>query len=350
MDIDGPVVSQRAHHRPLTRSPCWARVTGCDGANPIGRRTTRCGTAVPTRRATTPSRRRRVRPARRHPTVLTRTKGLLVRRFPRTSVAPGDPMPRRHPWRRVVAAVAGLVLLLVAAPGAVAGPPGPAGAGDRALPAGFRHGWVEVEGTRLHYVRGGSGPALVLLHGWPQTWQAWRPVLPALRAGRTVVAFDLPGLGGLCRAGRRLRQGHHGPPAARRDPAARPRPGGAARPRRRRAGGLPVGAGLPGRRVPDDRDRDRALRVRPGGPVQPQLALPVQRHPSADARAAHRQLGRRGLPGPDLRLLVPARHHRPAGLLPRLPRPGRPDGRLRVLPRVQHRHRRQPGAGPRPSR
>ena len=118
-----------------------------------------------------------------------------MRRFPRTSVAPGDPTPRRHPWRRVVAAVAGLVLLLVAAPGAVAGPPGPAGAGDRALPAGFRHGWVEVEGTRLHYVRGGSGPALVLLHGWPQTWQAWRPVLPALRAGRTVVAFDLPGLG-----------------------------------------------------------------------------------------------------------------------------------------------------------
>ncbi|WP_422755977.1 alpha/beta fold hydrolase [Micromonospora sp. WMMD708] len=104
-------------------------------------------------------------------------------------------MPRRHPWRRAVAAVAGLVLLLVAAPDAVAGPAGPAGTADRALPAGFRHGHVEVEGTRLHYVRGGSGPALVLLHGWPQTWQAWRPVLPALRAGRTVVAFDLPGLG-----------------------------------------------------------------------------------------------------------------------------------------------------------
>jgi pimeloyl-ACP methyl ester carboxylesterase len=60
---------------------------------------------------------------------------------------------------------------------------------------GFQDGYVEVEGCGLHYVRGGSGPALVLLHGWPATWWSWRKVMPALAQTHTVVSFDLPGLG-----------------------------------------------------------------------------------------------------------------------------------------------------------
>ncbi|MBB4698847.1 alpha/beta fold hydrolase [Sphaerisporangium siamense] len=60
----------------------------------------------------------------------------------------------------------------------------------------FTHGRVPVDGGVLHYVRGGSGPALVLLHGWPQTWWEWRKVMPALARTHTVIAFDLPGLGG----------------------------------------------------------------------------------------------------------------------------------------------------------
>ena len=32
---------------------------------------------------------------------------------------------------------------------------------------GFEHSYAEVNGTRPHYVTGGSGPVVVLLHGWP---------------------------------------------------------------------------------------------------------------------------------------------------------------------------------------
>ena len=60
---------------------------------------------------------------------------------------------------------------------------------------GFSHGTVAVDGTTLHYVRGGEGPPLVLLHGWPQTWWMWSKVMPTLAERHTVIAFDLPGAG-----------------------------------------------------------------------------------------------------------------------------------------------------------
>ncbi|MCG5216058.1 alpha/beta fold hydrolase [Streptosporangium sp. KLBMP 9127] len=63
------------------------------------------------------------------------------------------------------------------------------------VPSGFTEGNVAVAGGKIHYVRGGSGPAIVLLHGWPQTWKIWRSVMPALAAEHTVIAMDLPGLG-----------------------------------------------------------------------------------------------------------------------------------------------------------
>ncbi|HEX5400836.1 MAG TPA: alpha/beta hydrolase [Pseudonocardiaceae bacterium] len=61
--------------------------------------------------------------------------------------------------------------------------------------SGFQHGQVAVDGCDLHYVRGGAGPVLIFLHGWPATWWSWRDVLPELATEYTVVAFDLPGLG-----------------------------------------------------------------------------------------------------------------------------------------------------------
>ena len=61
---------------------------------------------------------------------------------------------------------------------------------------GFTHGITAVNGTNIHYTVGGSGPALVLLHGWPYTWEVWRKVMPLLAArGYTVIAPDLRGLG-----------------------------------------------------------------------------------------------------------------------------------------------------------
>jgi pimeloyl-ACP methyl ester carboxylesterase len=47
----------------------------------------------------------------------------------------------------------------------------------------------------VHYVIGGHGPALVLLHGWPETWYTWAAVMPTLARTHTVVAVDLRGLG-----------------------------------------------------------------------------------------------------------------------------------------------------------
>lgn len=59
----------------------------------------------------------------------------------------------------------------------------------------FRHGTADVDGVKMHYVTGGTGEPLVLLHGWPQSWYAWRAILPALADHYTVYAPDLPGLG-----------------------------------------------------------------------------------------------------------------------------------------------------------
>ncbi|MFB6172194.1 MAG: alpha/beta fold hydrolase [Haloarculaceae archaeon] len=59
----------------------------------------------------------------------------------------------------------------------------------------FDHGTAYVNGVELHYVQAGSGPPLVLLHGWPQTWYEWRHVIPQLAEEYTVVAPDLRGMG-----------------------------------------------------------------------------------------------------------------------------------------------------------
>lgn len=58
-----------------------------------------------------------------------------------------------------------------------------------------RDGWATMDdGVRLHYVERGEGPLVVLLHGFPQYWGAWRPQIPALAAaGFRVVAPDLRG-------------------------------------------------------------------------------------------------------------------------------------------------------------
>jgi haloacetate dehalogenase len=50
-------------------------------------------------------------------------------------------------------------------------------------------------GVRIHYRRVGRGPAMVLLHGYPQTGHMWRKVMPALATHFTVVAPDLRGYG-----------------------------------------------------------------------------------------------------------------------------------------------------------
>ena len=61
----------------------------------------------------------------------------------------------------------------------------------------FRHAFETIEGLRLHYVTAGREDAepVVLLAGYPETWFAWRRVMPLLAERFYVVAIDLPGQG-----------------------------------------------------------------------------------------------------------------------------------------------------------
>jgi epoxide hydrolase 4 len=58
----------------------------------------------------------------------------------------------------------------------------------------LRDGYAELDDVRLHYVEAGDGPLVVLLHGFPEFWFAWRFQIPALaEAGFRVVAPDMRG-------------------------------------------------------------------------------------------------------------------------------------------------------------
>ncbi|WMD22387.1 alpha/beta hydrolase [Achromobacter seleniivolatilans] len=59
----------------------------------------------------------------------------------------------------------------------------------------FQHRRVRVDGLGYHVVVGGSGPPLILLAGFPQSWYAWRRVMPLLAPYFRVFAVDLPGQG-----------------------------------------------------------------------------------------------------------------------------------------------------------
>lgn len=52
-----------------------------------------------------------------------------------------------------------------------------------------------VNGITLHYVRGGKGPTVILIHGFPQDWSEYRPIMPRLAKQFTVIAVDLRGIG-----------------------------------------------------------------------------------------------------------------------------------------------------------
>jgi pimeloyl-ACP methyl ester carboxylesterase len=60
---------------------------------------------------------------------------------------------------------------------------------------GVRHRFVDVRGLRFHVAEAGEGPPLMLLHGEPQHWYAWRHVIPAASQRRHVICPDLRGMG-----------------------------------------------------------------------------------------------------------------------------------------------------------
>jgi len=60
---------------------------------------------------------------------------------------------------------------------------------------GFTNHTAEVNGTQLHYVDGGQGPALICLPGWPQTWYSYHRVAPELAQHFRVIVIDIRGMG-----------------------------------------------------------------------------------------------------------------------------------------------------------
>ena len=63
------------------------------------------------------------------------------------------------------------------------------------LGSGFVSDSTQVNGATIHYVRGGAGPPVILLHGFPEDWYAYHRIMPQLAKQFTVIAVDLRGLG-----------------------------------------------------------------------------------------------------------------------------------------------------------
>ncbi|MGW1867376.1 alpha/beta fold hydrolase [Streptomyces mauvecolor] len=68
---------------------------------------------------------------------------------------------------------------------------------ERPMPQleGAAHRYVTVRGARLHLAEFGSGEPVVLLHGFPQHWYAWRRVVPLLADDHRLICVDLRGFG-----------------------------------------------------------------------------------------------------------------------------------------------------------
>ena len=92
-----------------------------------------------------------------------------------------------------------LAVLLLAACGRAPGQSSSKQATDPAvtkLGPEFASAGAQANGITLHYVRGGTGPAVILLHAFPEDWYEYHKVMPRLAAKFTAVAVSLPGIGG----------------------------------------------------------------------------------------------------------------------------------------------------------
>src|SRR6266851_953032 len=103
----------------------------------------------------------------------------------------------RAQWTTItfIASVALIVALSTIAPRAAQG----VGVTNVAQPSGNRTVFVRtasVGGIKLRYLTAGRGPAVLLLHGYAETSRMWRPLIPRLAPNFTVIAPDLPGIGG----------------------------------------------------------------------------------------------------------------------------------------------------------
>jgi len=107
----------------------------------------------------------------------------------------------RTAFRRLALAGAALTVIatsMVAAPVFAQTAPAAAAASARPVfefPAGFQTREIAANGTTLHVRIGGSGPAVVLLHGYGETGDMWAPLAADLARDHTVIVPDLRGMG-----------------------------------------------------------------------------------------------------------------------------------------------------------
>ncbi|MFQ6026315.1 MAG: alpha/beta fold hydrolase [Dehalococcoidia bacterium] len=59
----------------------------------------------------------------------------------------------------------------------------------------WEHRTAVVNGINIHYVTQGQGPPVIMLHGWPEFWYAWRKQIPVLAERFEVIVPDLRGFG-----------------------------------------------------------------------------------------------------------------------------------------------------------
>lgn len=59
----------------------------------------------------------------------------------------------------------------------------------------FSHHTADVNGVNIHYVVGGQGEPVLLVHGHPETWYAWRKIMPTLAQHYTLIVPDMRGYG-----------------------------------------------------------------------------------------------------------------------------------------------------------
>jgi pimeloyl-ACP methyl ester carboxylesterase len=200
------------------------------------------------------------------------------------------------------------------------------------LPEGFTDTftsrYVDIGALRLHIVIGGDGPPLLLVHGWPETWYAWRMLMPTLARDFQVIAVDQRGIG----LSDKPEDGYDtGMPIAY----------AVAADHRDRLDRLVVSeAPLPG-------VSPHAAAVPPPAAQRQVLAPRLQPAPRRGQRAARQGTGghllRRGVRRLGRDQQAPRRRRQVLHRHPPL-RPRRPARQLRALPRVPHHHRAEPAA------
>jgi haloacetate dehalogenase len=84
---------------------------------------------------------------------------------------------------------------LAAGAGALAASPSLGQTAPSGFFTGFERRTVQTSGASIHVLRGGSGPPLLLIHGYPQTHVEWHGIAPQLARQFTVVMVDLRGYG-----------------------------------------------------------------------------------------------------------------------------------------------------------